>query len=60
MADLKVLLYVDLSSQPARAITAFCKLNNIAHEVKPINMGKKEHMKEPYISIAPSMKIPAA
>ena len=52
--NLKLLLYVDFGSQPARAITAFCKLNEIDHEIKLIAMRKREHMKEPYISINPT------
>ena len=55
---LKLILYVDLASQPARAITAFCLLNGIDHELKVVAMRKKEHMKEPYISINPTNQIP--
>lgn len=56
--NLKLILYVDFASQPARAIAGFCLLNGIDHELKVIAMRKKEHMKEPYISINPTNQIP--
>ena len=58
-ANLKLVLYVDFGSQPARAIAGFCKLNGIAHELKMVPLRKREHMKEPFISINPREIIPA-
>ena len=57
--NLKVLLYCDMGSQPARCITAFCRMTGIEHEVKLVAMRKYEHQKEPYISINPTKQIPS-
>ena len=34
----KLILWVNVASQPSRAIVAFCRLNNLEHEVKMVDM----------------------
>ena len=55
----KLILHIDLQSQPARSITSFCMLNNIPHEVKTVSMFKGEHMGKAYAQINPAKQIPA-
>jgi len=52
-------LYVDLLSQPARAITLYCRLIDIPHTINLINIGKKQHQTEEFARINPHKKIPA-
>jgi len=52
-------IYGDLLSQPMRSIIAFCKLNRIPYEYKPINIAIGEHLTEEYEKINPYKKIPA-
>mmetsp|Transcript_18897 Transcript_18897/g.26415 ORF Transcript_18897/g.26415 Transcript_18897/m.26415 type:complete len:221 (+) Transcript_18897:87-749(+) len=54
-----VLIYADLMSQPARAVYWFCKLNQIPHELKILNIAKREHLTDEYRKIHPFRKIPA-
>ena len=55
----KVILYVDMASQPARAILGFCRVNKINHEVKEVKIRKGEHMSDWYAKINPAKVIPA-
>ena len=57
--NIKLILWIDFMSQPARALIAFCRLNQIDHELKEISINKGEHMKEPYSLINPAKQIPA-
>jgi hypothetical protein len=41
-------LYVDMMSQPARAIYWFCKSNSIPHQLKILNIAKGEHLTPEY------------
>ena len=41
----KLTLFVDFASQPARAVIAFCRLNQIEHEIKIVELMKGEHLK---------------
>ena len=45
---IKLILYIDFRSQPARALIAFCRLNGIQAELKEIILFKGEHMKPPF------------
>ena len=51
---LKVILYLDMGSQPARAILGFCLMNGIRHEVKLVAIRKGEHMSDEYSKINPA------
>jgi len=55
----KLTLFIDYRSQPARAIMGLCQLNGIEHERKEVLMWKGEHMKEPFITVNPAKQIPA-
>ena len=57
--NLKLVLWVNAASQPSRSIIAFCRLNNIAHEVKMVDMGRGQHRKEPFTKINPAEQVPA-
>jgi len=59
MEKQKIIIYVDYSSQPSRAVAAFCKLIKIPHEVKEIRVAKGEHRKEDYQKINPNAVVPA-
>ncbi|EEB17125.1 GSTD1-5 protein, putative [Pediculus humanus corporis] len=53
-------LYVDLLSQPARALALFVKKANIPHELKIVSIMKGEHKTQEYIdNVHPFGKIPA-
>ena len=58
--NLKLKLYIDYASQPARALIGFCRLNGIDHELKSVAMRKGEHMQEPFkTQVNPAKQIPA-
>jgi len=52
--SLKLVLYVDMASQPARAVMAFCISNKLKHEIKYVAVRKGEHRQEPFASINPA------
>lgn len=43
-----VKLFIDLLSQPSRALYIFCKLTNINFQTCMVNLGKGEHMTDEY------------
>ena len=55
----KLVIYVDWASQPARAVVALCRLNNIAHDVKEVRIFKKENHTAEYGKVNPIHKVPA-
>lgn len=54
----KLLLYIDMASQPSRAVLAFCRLNKIPHDTKIVAIRKGEHLEKSFRKINPSMKVP--
>ncbi|XP_066937414.1 glutathione S-transferase theta-1-like isoform X3 [Macrobrachium rosenbergii] len=52
-------LYVDLMSQPSRAVYIFMKNNNFPFETKRIDLAKGEHRTEEYAQINPFQLVPA-
>ena len=57
---IKLILYIDFRSQPARALISFCRLNGIQAELKEIHMFKGEHMKPPFsVEVNPAKQLPA-
>eukprot|EP01091_Cochliopodium_minus_P009276 TRINITY_DN2249_c0_g1_i1.p1 TRINITY_DN2249_c0_g1~~TRINITY_DN2249_c0_g1_i1.p1 ORF type:complete len:222 (-),score=49.83 TRINITY_DN2249_c0_g1_i1:33-698(-) len=52
-------LYVDMLSQPSRAVVAFCKLLNIPYNVKLVNLGKRENKTKEYLEKFPKGQAPA-
>lgn len=52
-------LYLDLMSQPSRAVLIFCRANNIPVEVKLVNLRKGEHRQPAFAAINPLKKVPA-
>ncbi|XP_053993206.1 glutathione S-transferase theta-3-like isoform X1 [Hylaeus volcanicus] len=52
-------LYIDLLSQPSRALYIFFKVCNIPFESKIINLGKMQHLTEDYQTIHPFQQVPA-
>ena len=55
----KLVLWVNIASQPSRAIVAFCRLNNLDHEVKIVDMRRNQHRKEPFTLLNPAEQVPA-
>lgn len=52
-------LYIDLISQPARAVLAFCKLNNIPIQIHEIRVLQGETYTEEFTKVNELQKIPA-
>jgi hypothetical protein len=52
-------LYVDLLSQPCRAVTIFCRVNEIEADVQIVSLWKKETREPPFLAINPLGKVPA-
>ncbi|XP_024527487.1 glutathione S-transferase T1 [Selaginella moellendorffii] len=52
-------LYVNIISQPSRAIIIFCKLNNIEAEVHHLDILKGEHKTTEFKAINPMGQVPA-
>jgi len=52
-------LYIDYISQPARAVLALCKFNNIPHEVVEVRVFRNQQKTSSYAQINPLQKIPA-
>ena len=55
---LKLVLYADLVSQPARAVVAFCQKNKINFERKDIGVMRGGARTEDFAKISPTKKIP--
>jgi len=53
-----VQVYVDMMSQPSRAVVWFCLYNNIPHEVKLTPLGKNAHLTPEYVKLNPHKKVP--
>ncbi|KAL5551662.1 hypothetical protein UlMin_001838 [Ulmus minor] len=56
---MKLKVFVDRLSQPARAILIFCKVNGIEFEEVSVDIAKREHVKPEYKAINPMGKVPA-
>jgi len=54
-----ITIYMDSMSQPSRAVLWFCKLNNIPHTIKIINIAKLEQRDSAFAKINPHKKLPA-
>jgi len=54
-----VKLYVDFISQPARAVMALCKINNIPHELVEVRVFQYQQKTPEYAKVNPLQKIPA-
>jgi glutathione S-transferase len=54
-----ITIYLDSMSQPSRAVLWFCKLNNIPHTIKIINIAKLENRDPAFAKINPHKKLPA-
>lgn len=54
----KLYLYLDLMSQPARSVLGFCLLNKIDHEVVDVYISKGMNISEDYLKINPHGEIP--
>jgi len=54
-----VKVYVDLLSQPCRAVSWFCNANSIPHTLNFIRLNKGEHRTPEYLKIHPFGKVPA-
>lgn len=52
-------LYVDLMSQPSRAVWAFCLIAKVPFELKEVQIAKLEMRSEEYKKINPMAKVPA-
>eukprot|EP00088_Acartia_fossae_P010720 TRINITY_DN1536_c0_g1_i11.p1 TRINITY_DN1536_c0_g1~~TRINITY_DN1536_c0_g1_i11.p1 ORF type:complete len:252 (-),score=60.52 TRINITY_DN1536_c0_g1_i11:4-720(-) len=56
MAGLKV--YLDLMSQPARAMYIFCKATGIQHEIVPVRILQGDTKTDEYTAMNPFQKVP--
>ena len=56
----KATLYVDMMSQPSRALVWFCRLADIPHEVVTTHIARGEHKSESFSRINRFKKLPAA
>ncbi|EFJ38715.1 hypothetical protein SELMODRAFT_270213 [Selaginella moellendorffii] len=52
-------LYIDLLSQPSRAIYIFCRVNNIEAEIHHLDLMKREHQTPEYKAVNPMGQVPA-
>eukprot|EP00742_Colponemidia_sp_Colp-10_P004378 GILJ01004674.1.p1 GENE.GILJ01004674.1~~GILJ01004674.1.p1 ORF type:complete len:236 (+),score=24.85 GILJ01004674.1:26-733(+) len=52
-------LFVDLMSQPSRAVMLFCKLNNIPYELQQVSIAKLEQRSAEFRKINPVGQLPA-
>lgn len=53
-----LVLYVDLMSQPSRAVLIFCRANNVPVEVRLVNLRKGEHRQPAFAAVNPLKKVP--
>lgn len=56
---MKVIVYADLLSQPARAVYSFVKMNVDQYELREVRLAKLENRSPEYIKINPLKKVPA-
>jgi len=54
----EVVLFVDMMSQPSRAVVWFCKLAKIPHQIKLVQIAKGEHLSEAHRKRNPFGKVP--
>ncbi|XP_062038450.1 glutathione S-transferase theta-1 isoform X2 [Lepus europaeus] len=52
-------LYLDLLSQPCRAIYIFAKKNGIPFQLRPVELRQAEHLSEAFAQVNPLKKVPA-
>ncbi|XP_063271988.1 glutathione S-transferase theta-1-like isoform X2 [Prinia subflava] len=52
-------LYLDLLSQPCRALYIFARSNNIPFELKRVQLAKGQHRTEEFRKVNVLMKVPA-
>lgn len=52
-------LYLDMASQPSRAVLSFCLLNAIPHQTKLVAVRSGENKSKEYLTINPNGKVPA-
>ncbi|XP_041503693.1 glutathione S-transferase theta-1 isoform X2 [Microtus oregoni] len=52
-------LYLDLLSQPCRAIYIFAKKNGIPFQMQTVDLRKGEHLSDAFAQVNPMMKVPA-
>ncbi|XP_038954370.1 glutathione S-transferase theta-1 isoform X4 [Rattus norvegicus] len=52
-------LYLDLLSQPCRAIYIFAKKNNIPFQMHTVELRKGEHLSDAFAQVNPMKKVPA-
>ncbi|KAK8703264.1 hypothetical protein V6N13_021586 [Hibiscus sabdariffa] len=56
---MKLKVYADRMSQPARAVIIFCKLNGIDYEEVRVDISKLQHLTPEYSEINPMKQLPA-
>ncbi len=59
ISEKPIKLYIDYISQPARAVLALCKFNNIPHEVVEVRVFRNQQNESSFAKINPLRKIPA-
>lgn len=52
-------LYLDLLSQPCRAVYIFAKKNRIPFELRPVELLKGQHLSDDFAQVNPNKKVPA-
>uniref|UniRef100_A0A8C8W2Z2 glutathione transferase n=1 Tax=Peromyscus maniculatus bairdii TaxID=230844 RepID=A0A8C8W2Z2_PERMB len=52
-------LYLDLMSQPCRAVYIFAKKNNIPFQLRTIDLLKGQHYTDDFAQVNPLRKVPA-
>uniref|UniRef100_A0A8C7C4B2 glutathione transferase n=1 Tax=Neovison vison TaxID=452646 RepID=A0A8C7C4B2_NEOVI len=52
-------LYLDLLSQPCRAVYIFAKKNRIPFELRPVDLLKGQHLSDAFARVNPLKKVPA-
>ncbi|XP_008248397.1 LOW QUALITY PROTEIN: glutathione S-transferase theta-1 [Oryctolagus cuniculus] len=52
-------LYLDLLSQPCRAVYIFAKKNGIPFQLRPVELRQAEHLSEAFAQVNPLKKVPA-
>ncbi|XP_004636372.1 glutathione S-transferase theta-3-like [Octodon degus] len=52
-------LYLDLMSQPCRAVYIFCKKNGIPFQLRPVELLKGQHYTDSFAQVNPLRKVPA-
>ncbi|XP_032731908.1 glutathione S-transferase theta-1-like [Lontra canadensis] len=52
-------LFLDLYSPPCRAIYIFAQKNGIPFELRPVELGRGEHLKPEFLKVNPLGKVPA-